>query len=175
MTPLPRACTRAYSRAGAGQILILAFLLTAPPATAEIPVTKTDAPAAEKPEPLWRADAGLAKAEAQYAEGKYMQAIETLGGVLQRRPGDADALAYLGRAWLEMGDDKKAEAHIDRALAADPKHLGANLCRAELYLKAGDVPRAIEQMQAMRLVCAGLPCAELDALQAKINAHKKAE
>jgi tetratricopeptide (TPR) repeat protein len=137
---------------------------------AAVPVTKTDAmPTRDVP---LRADAGLTKAEGQIAEGKYMQALETVGGVLARRPADADAQAYAGYAWMKLGDLKKAAEYFDRAIKYDPQHLGANTYRTELYLEAGDFPRAMEQLQVVRLVCAGMPCGELDRLQAALNAYK---
>jgi tetratricopeptide (TPR) repeat protein len=120
----------------------------------------------------FRADAGLTKAEAQLAEGKYTQGIDTLAAVLARRPADGDALTYTGYAWMKLGDAKKAAEFFDRALKYDPQHLGANAYRAGLYLDAGDFQRAIEQMQALRIACAGTDCPELDALRARMDAFK---
>lgn len=156
-----------------------------------VPVTRVDAPAAEEaaaPEataakadtetpairmnstlaPL-RADSGLTKAEGQLAEGKYVQALESAGAVLRRRPTDADALTYAGYALLGIGDAQKAAEYIERALKADPFHLGANTYKAEIYLKSGDTSRALEQMQVIRLACGNFDCPELDRVQSALN------
>ncbi|MDD9899678.1 MAG: tetratricopeptide repeat protein [Alphaproteobacteria bacterium] len=117
----------------------------------------------------FRADSGLTKAEAQLSEGKYMQAMETLSGVVNRRPGDADALTYIGFAWLKMGDTDKAQKYIDRALKYDPKHLGANKYKADIFLMQGKTAQAHEQMQALRMVCGATDCAEIHALQGQMN------
>lgn len=154
----------------AAALLILLCLAATARAESTVPATKTDtAPAREAP---LRADMGLAKAEGQLAEGKYMQALETLGGVLERRPADADALAYSGFAWKSLGDTQRAAEYFDRAIKYDPQHLGANTYRAELFLEAGEFPRAMEQLQAIRVICAGTNCGELDRLQAELNAHR---
>ena len=123
--------------------------------------TKRDVP--------FREDSGLTKAEAQISEGKYMQAIDTLGGVLTRHPASADAYAYLGYAYGKLGDQKRGAENYAHALEIDPRHLGANKYVGDLYLATGDVRRAIEQLQVIKMVCAGMDCAEMDALQADIN------
>jgi Tfp pilus assembly protein PilF len=147
------------------------FLCLSSPAYAEdAPVTKADT-ATMRDIPL-RADQGLTKAEGQIAEGKYTQALDTLGGVLARRPGDADALTYMGAVWQHLGDIKQAAENFDKAIKYDPQHLGANTYRAELYLEEGNFPRALEQLQAIRLICAGTPCGELDRLQSALNAAR---
>lgn len=151
--------------------LALLLLLASPAHAEDVPVTKSDAPRAVP----FRADAALTKAEAQLAEGKFTQAMDTLGGVLQRRPGDADALTYMGYAWMQLGEIEKATENFDRAIKYDPRHLGANAYRAELYLEAGDADRAREQLQAIRVICAGTDCPELDRLQAALNAHRRGD
>jgi tetratricopeptide (TPR) repeat protein len=123
----------------------------------------------------FRADSGLTKAEAQLSEGKYTEALETLALVLHRRPADADALAYTGYAWHRLGDNNKAGQFFDRALKYDPKHLGANKYKADMYLANGNVSRAHEQMQVLRMVCGETDCAELNALQGAINRSKTGE
>jgi len=154
--------------------LVLLLLLSAPAfADDAVPVTPNAAPPERITPP--RSDAGLTKAEGQLAEGKYMQAIQTLSGVLTRHPASADALAYTGVAWRAVGDDAKALMFIDRALKYDPQHLGANKYKAELYLDAGDFPRALEQLQVIRLICGETDCAELDDLQAEMNHFKKGD
>lgn len=131
-----------------------------------VPPQEASAPLLHIP---FRADSGLTKAEGQIARGDYAQAIETLALILERRPKDADALAYAGYAWLKLGDAKQAVSSIDRALRYDPRHLGANYYKAQLFLAAGDKPRALEQMQVLRMACGAADCPELSALQADLN------
>jgi Tfp pilus assembly protein PilF len=137
--------------------------------TDAVPVEKSDDASRTPP---FRADAGLTKAEGQLAEGKFMQALETLGIVMNHRPGDADALTYTGYAWYQLGDAGKATQYFDRALRYDPKHLGANFYRALVYLDDGDFPRALEQAQVLRMTCGNGDCPELDALQSEMNKAK---
>lgn len=148
--------------------LILAALLLTPPALAqqeEAPEKKTEVP--------FRQDAGLITAEYYLATGKYTQALDVLGGVLQRHADSADAYAYRGYAYGKLGDSRKARENYQKAVVLDPSHLGANKYLANLYLDAGEIDRAMEQMQAIRLICADTGCAELDELQADINRFSK--
>lgn len=135
-------------------------------ATAEAQIIK-------RPEVPFRTDAGLITAEYYLANGKYMQAIDVLGGVLQRHPENADAYAYRGFAYQQMNEFKKAAQEYARALAIDPTHLGANKYVATMYLQAGSLARAMEQLQAIKLICAGTPCAEMDELESEINQFKR--
>ncbi len=117
----------------------------------------------------FRTDSGLMKAEAQIEEGKYMQAIETLSLVIQRHPGDADAYTYIGFAYDRLGEKRRAAENYGRALKYNPRHLGANKYVADLYLETGDVQRAIEQLQVLKMVCGPSDCAEVNELEFSIN------
>ena len=120
----------------------------------------------------FRADSGLTKAEYFIATQKYAQAIDEAQNVLKRHPKDADALTYLGFAYHKLGDSTKAVEFFDRALAAHPRHLGANKYRAELYLESGNIPRAFEQLQVLRSVCGASDCEEINELEQAINTAK---
>lgn len=148
-------------------VLLLAalfcFTATMQPAQADV------AKAEEVP---FRTDSGLITAEYYLATGKYTQALDVLGGVLQRHPQNADAYTYRGFAYHKLGDLKKARENYNRALIIDPKHLGANKYTASLYLAENDLPKAMEQLQVILYVCAGMNCGEADELQSEINNYK---
>lgn len=153
-------------------LIALIVLLTSPllAKAEDTPVTVKET--AKEKVPLFREDAGLTKAAAQLREGKYAEGLDTLEDVLKRHPGNADALTYTGFAYLQMQDIEKATQYIDNALIANPRHLGANAYRADLYLLDGDTARALEQLQVMRAICAGMDCAEINAVEAHVNATK---
>jgi Tfp pilus assembly protein PilF len=145
-------------------LLFLALLAGAPcaPLYAADDVTKTeDVP--------FREDAGLITAEYYLATGKYTQALDVIGGVIQRHPQNADAYTYRGYAFQKLGDNKKARESYRMALGLNPRHLGANKYMGNLWLEDGNLSRAMEQLQAMIYVCAGSYCAEVDELQNDIN------
>jgi tetratricopeptide (TPR) repeat protein len=123
----------------------------------------------------FRTDSGLISAEYYLAVGKYAEALSVLKGVLTRHPDNADAYTYRGYAYEKLGDLKKAEADYRRALLIDPRHLGANRYIASLYLRAGDLQRALEQLQVIRMVCGPLDCQEQDDLEAEINKYKSGQ
>lgn len=154
-------------------ILIAAALLlglaAAPPAFAK----ETHVP--KKAEVPFREDSGLISAEYYISTGKYSQALEVLEGVLQRHPESADAYTYRGYTYYQLGDKRKAKADYQRAIQINPGHLGANRYIADSYLDDGDLKRAYEQMQVLRLTCGASPCEELDELEAKINNYRRGQ
>jgi len=145
---------------------LLVFALAAPAAILPAHAADDVAKAQEVP---FREDSGLITAEYYLATGKYTQALDVIGGVLQRHPQNADAYTYRGYAYQKLGDNKKARESYRTALGLNPQHLGANKYMGNLWLEDGNLARAMEQLQAMIYVCAGTYCAEVDELQNDIN------
>jgi tetratricopeptide (TPR) repeat protein len=123
-------------------------------------------------EMIFREDSGLIKAEYFLAVGQYTAAIDTAGQVLQRHPNNADAYTYRGYAYSRLGQTAEATKDFKKALMIDPTHLGANKYLADTYLQSGDVSRALEQLQVIRLTCGQADCEELDELQREIDQYK---
>jgi len=121
---------------------------------------------------ILREDSGLTKTEYLLAVGKYTAAIDTANEVLTRHPSNADAYTYRGYAYARLGQTAEAARDFQKALTIDPGHLGANKYLADIYLQKGDVPRALEQMQVIRMTCGQLDCEELDELQREIDQYK---
>jgi Tfp pilus assembly protein PilF len=129
----------------------------------------------KKAEVPFREDSGLITAEFYLATGKYTQALDVADGVLARHPDNADAYTYRGFAFERLGDTAKARAAYEKALEVSPTHLGANRYLAGLYLSEGDLGRAMDQMQVIRMTCGQTGCAELDDLEAEINLYKSGQ
>lgn len=146
-------------------LLFLFFAVAAVPAGAAELQLKSEVP--------FREDAGLSISEYYIAEGKYAQAVDAASGVLKRHPKSADAYAYRGYALMQLGDNVKAKENLQRAIAANATHLGANVYLGEIYLAEDNVAQALEQMQVVRMICGETGCAELDALQSSINRYRK--
>ncbi|MDF3025325.1 MAG: tetratricopeptide 2 repeat protein [Alphaproteobacteria bacterium] len=123
----------------------------------------------------FREDSGLITAEYYLSTGKYSQALSVLNAVLSRHPMSADAYTYRGYAYYRLGDRKKARENFAKAIAINPKHLGANRYIAQSYLDSGNLARALEQMQVIRLTCGDSNCEELDELEAAVNRYKRGQ
>ena len=121
----------------------------------------------------FREDAGLTKAEYFIAQENYTAALQESSAVIKRHPKSADAYVYRALSYKALGEDKKAQADLQKALAYQPTHLGANKYQADLYLENGETARALEQLQVLRMVCGTANCAELNALERDINAARK--
>lgn len=143
-----------------------------PHATAE---TKKETAKPKKKLVPFREDSGLITAEYYLTKGRFAEALEVLEGVIQRHPESADGYTYRGYAYYHLGDRKRAKKDYERAIMLDPKHLGANRYLADSYIDAGDLRRAYEQMQVLRLTCGNFNCEELDELEARINRYRKGQ
>ncbi len=130
---------------------------------------------AKKNQVPFREDSGLITAEYYLSTGKYSQALSVVNAVLSRHPMSADAYTYRGYAYYRLGDRRKARENFAKAISINPKHLGANRYIAQSFLDAGDLARALEQMQVIRLTCGDSSCEELDELQAAVNRYKRGQ
>ncbi len=158
----------AFARLTAVAVLSVGVFFAAAPA-----ISAEDDDVAKSDAVPFRTDAGLITAEYYLATGKYTQALDVLGGVLQRHPQNADAYTYRGFAYQKLNDLKKARESYTMALRIYPSHLGANKYMGNLWLEEGQLSRAMEQLQAMIYICAGTYCAEVDELQNDINKFRK--
>jgi len=120
-----------------------------------------------------RADAGLITVEQLLEKGKYTQALSALEPVMKRHPENADAHVYMGYALLKLEDYTRAKRYFDRALQYDPRHLAAHQMTGEYYLATGKTEQALEQLQAMRMICHTGGCAEQIQLETAINRAKR--
>lgn len=123
-------------------------------------------------EMIFRRDSGLVKAEYLLSAGQFSAALDTVKDVLQRHPGDADAYTYRGYAYYRLGETASAVKDFKKALELDPSHLGANKYLADTYLDEGKVSLALEQLQAVRMICGNTDCEELRSLRRGIDSRK---
>lgn len=120
-----------------------------------------------------RADYGLIKTEELLKQGKYTEVLNETTMILQRQKRDADAYTYRGYAYYKIGEKQKALDCFKTALIIRPSHMGANKYLATMFLDSGDVSKALEQLQAMRIICGQAYCSEIDLLQNEINSKKQ--
>lgn len=130
---------------------------------------------AEKNEIPFREDSGLTKAEFLFTVGQYTAALDTVNDVLLRHPSNADAYTYRGYAYARLGETESAAKNFRKALEINPTHLGANKYLADIYLEEGDMSRALEQLQVIRMTCGNADCEELRALKRAIDLYKRGE
>ncbi|MGF1624059.1 MAG: tetratricopeptide repeat protein [Alphaproteobacteria bacterium] len=115
-----------------------------------------------------------AQAKASIDAGDYAAAIAPLQQIVVTEPRNADAYNLLGYASRSLERYNEAMEYYQRALAADPEHLGANEYYGELMLTLGNLPAAQERLAVLDEVCF-LGCDEYDALAAAIDTYMAAE
>lgn len=123
----------------------------------------------------FREDSGLTKTEYLLTAGQFSAALDTANDVLKRHPNNADAYTYRGYAYYRLGETAAAAKNFRMALQVNPAHLGANKYLANIYLDAGDVSRALEQMQVIRMTCGHADCEELRSLERNIDQYKRGD
>jgi tetratricopeptide (TPR) repeat protein len=117
-------------------------------------------------------DPDYVKAEKAIEAKDWDTSITLLKQVVARDDTNADAYNYLGYAERHRGNLEIALQHYDRALALDPKHLGAREYLGEAYLMAENLPKAEEQLAALDKLCF-FPCSEYTELKEKIAGYKQ--
>ena len=115
-----------------------------------------------------------AQAQASVEAGDYAAAIPPLQEIVVAEPRNADAYNLLGYASRSLERYNDAMEYYERALAADPEHLGANEYYGELLLKLGNLQGAQARLAVLDEVCY-LGCEEHEALEAAIDAYMSAE
>ena len=116
-------------------------------------------------------DANYSMAKTAIAQFKYDEAKGYLEKVLAAKPDDADALNLMGFTERKLGDPAQSLDYYNKALALNPKHLGANEYLGELYLEMKDVKKAEERLAVLQQACGGT-CEEYQELKEKIEKFK---
>lgn len=104
-------------------------------------------------------------------DGDYDVAIDKLARLHEKDPDDADVLNLLGYGYRKNGDVDQARGYYLQALAADPKHRGANEYIGELYLETGHLDKAEERLAVLDDDC-WLGCEEYTDLKEAIAEYK---
>ena len=103
----------------------------------------------------------------------YGDALEVLEKLNREEPGNADVLNMLGFANRKLGRIGTAFDYYHKALAIEPRHLGANEYLGELYLETGKLEKAQERLGELATACPS-GCEERDELAEAIAAHRQA-
>jgi tetratricopeptide (TPR) repeat protein len=103
----------------------------------------------------------------------WARAITLLETAVQRTPDDADAWNYLAYATRKNGDPAKSIPLYEKALALDPRHLGAHEYIGEAYLALNDLPKAKEHLARLNKLCF-FTCEEYRDLKRAVQAYEKA-
>lgn len=116
------------------------------------------------------ADADYAAGRRARQAGDWTLALRHFQAALQRFPEAADLHNELGHTHRQLHQMAPAFDHYRRALAIDPRHLGAHEYIGEAYLAVGDLGGAERHRDALRSICL-LPCEALQDLERAIAAY----
>ena len=108
----------------------------------------------------------LNSARALVEAKKFDQALPALRQLDQQSPNNPDVLNLIGFSLRKTGKMDEALGYYQRALALNPKHLGANEYLGELYLETNQPEKAKERLEVLRQACGS--CEEFQDLQKQI-------
>jgi len=103
---------------------------------------------------------------------QFARAIPMLENVVKREPQNADAYNWLAYATRKNGDAKAAIPIYEKALAIDPKHLGAHEYIGEAYLVLDDLAHAKEHLKRLDKLCL-FSCEQYRDLKKAVEAYEK--
>jgi tetratricopeptide (TPR) repeat protein len=103
---------------------------------------------------------------------QYARAIPMLESVVARDPNNADGWNWLAYATRRNGDPAKSIGLYEKALALDPKHLGAHEYIGEAYLALDNLPKAKEHLAALNRLCF-FSCEQYRDLKKAVQAYEK--
>jgi len=112
--------------------------------------------------PQQRRDKSLARAKQLLQKKDYKRALLELKNALRAMPNDAETYYQLGIGYLELRDGSMAYAAFMKAVALNPKHVGARLKVAQLLSTQTD-PEALKQAERRlnELIQGGTPTTEM--------------
>lgn len=112
--------------------------------------------------------ADLQPARDKIKAGDFQGAMPLLAAVVKDNPRNADALNLMGFSLRKTGRWNEALDYYNKALAIEPKHLGANEYLGELYAERGDVAKAKERLAVLEAAC-GKDCEQTKDLAQAIG------
>lgn len=113
------------------------------------------------------------EAQTLMSQKDYAKALPILIEVVSVDQKNADAFAYLGNIYQQMGKNDDAVKYYEMAINVDKKHKGANQHLGELYLIRGDLPKAQERLMILEKTCPK-NCLETKILKEKVDGFSKA-
>ena len=117
-------------------------------------------------------DKAMAAAVQAIEAKEYARAIPMLEEVVTRLPDNADAYNWLAYATRKNGDPARSIPIYQKALAIDPKHLGAHEYIGEAYLALDDLPHAKQHLARLNRLCF-FGCEEYRDLKKAVEAYEK--
>jgi tetratricopeptide (TPR) repeat protein len=139
-----------------------------PPATKAAGAAAVVAPAAGQ-----KAGEAYAKGKALVAAKEWADAIIQLEEADKAQPNNADTNNLLGFSNRKLGKLDVSLTYYKKALALDPKHLGAHEYLGELYLMMKDPTKAKAELATLSTLC-GTKCEQFLDLKKAIAAYKPA-
>ncbi len=94
--------------------------------------------------------------------GRYTEALAVLD--MMKDPNTAVALNYRGYATRRMGQVDEGISYYLKSVALDPNYTQVREYLGEAYVIKRDIPRAEQQLHAIKKICGGTTCEEYQNL-----------
>jgi len=119
----------------------------------------------------------LAEAQTALEQGRIQDAIQTLSGFLDSHPKNSAARILLGQALAAWGDNDRAEAELQKALADSPNNSTALIALAELFTQSGQLEKAEPLLAKAVAASAGSPRVRIQwaLVLSRLHRYKEAQ
>jgi len=91
-------------------------------------------------------DRYLKKAEIYFDEGKYSDAIAILDEAVKIDPDDKRSYLYMANIYRIINDTDNAFKYVSLLLEKDSKYAEAYIARGDIFLKLGEMDKALEDL-----------------------------
>jgi tetratricopeptide (TPR) repeat protein len=106
---------------------------------------------------------GYRAARALVLDGKYEEAIAAFKAL--GRDDSAEVANYIGYANRKLGNYELAKVWYDKALEIDPKHVRTWQYYGMWHVEQGNILKAADFLEKIRLICGGTGCQEYQDLK----------
>ena len=106
---------------------------------------------------------GYHAARALVLDGKYEEGIAAFQAL--DRPESAEVANYIGYANRKLGNYELARVWYEKALAIDPKHVRTWQYYGMWHVEQGNLLKAADYLETIRLICGGTGCQEFQDLK----------
>ncbi len=141
------------------------------------PAYAGDAPVIDMPVAVVTTTEQLATARKQIAAKDWGRAQATLLGAVKEEPGNADVQNLLAYTYRKQASPNLAKAfeHYKKALAINPKHLGAHEYVGEAYLMNKQPLEAQKHLAEIEKICGNRSCEQYEDLAKALADYKKSK
>jgi Flp pilus assembly protein TadD len=111
----------------------------------------------------------------QMRDGRLRNAVDTFSRVIAMRPQFAEAWNKRATVYFLLGEDELSLKDCDEVLKRNPQHFGVLAGYGQIFLRKGDLPRALDYFEQALAINPNMPgvLASIDAVREILNQRER--